>query len=65
MKTDYKKLNDLYYKSKVLREFSSDNTLPYEKQMEIRKQQDEIYKKHKFLKGLSKAKNKISLQSIK
>jgi len=59
MKIDYRKMNDLIYKSIKLREIASNKDLPIEKSMKIRKQQDEIYKKHKFLKELSKANNRI------
>lgn len=58
MKIDYKKINDLYMKSKTLREIAISNDLPIEQSMKIRKEQDEAYKKHKFLKGLTKARDK-------
>lgn len=58
MKIDYRKMNDLIYKSIKLREIANNNDLPIEQSMKIRKQQDQYYKKHLFYKGLSKANNK-------
>lgn len=46
-------------KSSRLRELAYDDRLKYDKQEELRKEQDEAYKKYNFIKDFRKAINKI------
>ena len=46
-------------KSARLRELAYDDRLKFDKQEEIRKEQDEAYKKYNFIKDFRKAINKI------
>lgn len=51
-------INKLEYASKKLKEFSMYNEIDYEKALELRAQQQDIYNKWKFYKGLQLELNK-------
>ena len=50
-----KLINEQMKKSKKLQEISFISGLSYDKSKEIREEQDKLYKKYLFLKGLNKA----------
>ena len=51
-------INKLEYASKKLKEFSMYNEIDYEKALELRARQQDIYNKWKFYKGLQLELNK-------
>ena len=53
-------INKLEYASKKLKEFSMYNEVPYERALELRAKQQDIYNKWKFYKGLQLELNKQS-----
>ena len=50
-----KRMREELYKSKTLRSLTFSNNISYSKGLEIRKKQDESYKKWQFYKNLNKA----------
>ena len=58
-------INKLEYASKKLKEFSMYNEIDYEKALELRAQQQDIYNKWKFYKGLQLELNKERIENEK
>lgn len=54
MKELDRKIIESYKKSKILKEICLGDNLPYDRNIEIRKQQDNEYKKMMFFKNLKK-----------
>lgn len=50
-----KRMREELYKSRTLRELTFSDNISYDKGLEIRKKQDESYKRWQFYKNLNKA----------